>query len=157
MLTHRQARFGLSLLELIVVMTLMGIFSSAAFMRFGRDIFGDSGARSEARSLSVGLLHAQRAAIRTGDRHGVMLHGSTSNVKSWSVVQERLDGSTVVVDGPHAIPDEVVVAASASAMWFDFEGAGSQMFLFTLTGPNRQYEIKVEALTRMIRSREVKR
>ena len=70
----------------------------------------------------MGLLHAQRAAIRTGDRHGVIMHGSSTNVQSWTVVRERRNGSTVVVDGPHAIPDEVVVSASSSAMWFDFEG-----------------------------------
>lgn len=155
MFANRKRRRGLSLLELLAVVTLMGIFSSAAFMRFGRDIFGDSGARSETRTLSLGLLQAQRAAIRSGDRHGISIQGTTAKVISWTVVHEHQNGSTAVIDGPHQIPDELTMSVNSTVVWFDFEGSGSQLFDVSVVGPNRQYELKVEPLTRMIRTSEV--
>ena len=59
MLYRRTHRSGLSLIELLVVVTLLGVFATAALMRFGRDTFGDTGARSEARLLSLAMLHAR--------------------------------------------------------------------------------------------------
>ncbi|QDT11429.1 prepilin-type N-terminal cleavage/methylation domain-containing protein [Planctomycetes bacterium K23_9] len=151
----QRCRRGLSLLELLVVVTLMSIFASAAFMRFGRDVFGDTGARSESRTMSLALLQAQRAAIRSGDDHGLLTDGPASKITSWTVVQRRQDNSTVVIDGPHVIPDELSVSVSHNEMWFDFEGNGSQMFDVKLSGPHRKFQLRVEALTRMIRTFEV--
>ena len=148
-------RGGHSLLELIAVVTLLGLFSSAAFMRIGRDIFGDTGARSQARIVSLAMLQAQRASIRTGDSHGLILNGPTSGVSSWTIVHRRQDGSSSVIDGPHAIPEELTVSANRSEMWFDFEGNGNQRFELTFFGPNRSYQLTVQPLTRMIRSEEV--
>ncbi|MGB7345747.1 MAG: prepilin-type N-terminal cleavage/methylation domain-containing protein [Pirellulaceae bacterium] len=151
----RRHRRGLSLLELLVVVTLMGVFASTAFMRFGRDIFGDSGARSVTRTVSLGLLQAQRAAIRTGDRHALIFQGPLANAISWTIIQETAGGSQVVISGPHTVADEVTMSCNQNEMWFDFEGAGSQMFAADISGPNRSYELRVEPLTRMIRTREV--
>lgn len=151
---HKQLS-GHTLLELIAVVTLLGLFSSAAFMRIGRDIFGDTGARSQARIVSLAMLQAQRAAIRTGDSHGLILNGSTSSVSSWTIVQQLQDSSTSIVDGPHAFPEELTVSANRSDMWFDFEGNGNQRFELTFFGPNRSYQLTVQPMTRMIRSEEV--
>lgn len=151
---HRPSR-GVSLLELLVVVTLVGIFSSAVLMRFGREVFHVTEARSQARIISLALLQAQRAAIRTGDPHGVLIGGSLSKAESWSVVQKLPDGSSSVVDGPYVIAPALSVSASHGEMWFDFEGVGSQMFRVQLVGASRSYEIAVEPLTRMIRTHEV--
>lgn len=148
-------RRGLSLLELLVVVSLMGIFAATGMMRFGRDIFGDTGARSTARVLSLGLLQAQRAAIKTGDDHGVVVSGSLASATSWTVQHRLPDGTEIIIDGPHLIPDKVTMKASRADIWFDFEGNGTSVFTATLEGPNRSFEVQVQPLTRMIRTREV--
>lgn len=145
----------MSLLELLVVVTLIGILSSVVLIRYGRDIFGDAGAKSETQILAQGIRHAQRAAIRTGDRHGLIVQGAASDITGWNIFRELSDGSRTLVDGPHLVTEEVTVSANASEMWFDFEGSGSSFFSAQLAGPNRQFEVKVEPFSRMIKTLEV--
>ena len=149
-------RCGVSLLELIVVITLLGIFAAAAATRFGRDVLGDAGVRGGARKMSLAILEAQRGAIRTGDQHALQLSGPASNVTSFSVVQILDDGSRVVVDGPHDIPSDYQVSASAGEVQFNFEGNGVSTFVVNLSGPHRTWQISVQPLTRMIDCQEVK-
>lgn len=149
-------RRGLTLIELIIVTTLLGILASAAMMRISRGTLGDAGARFEARTLSLALLQAQRAAIRTGDRHGISFHGPGSNVHSWSVVRSAIEGNISDVDGPHWVPSEVKLKTDASQVWFDFEGGGTDSFDATFRGSNRTFKVHVEPLTRMITTEELK-
>lgn len=149
-----QRRFGLSLLELLAVVTLMSIFAAAAMTRFGRDIFGDSGVRSGARLLSLGILEAQRSAIRTGDSHGVQFSG-TESVSAWSVFHIGQDGKRTIIDGPHEIPTDYRLQVSSSEVQFDFEGNGIEAFEADFQGPNRRWNVAVFPLTRTVQSREV--
>lgn len=151
-LPRRQA---VSLLELLAVMTLMGIFASVATMRLSRDVFGDTGARSEARRLSTGMLQAQRAAVRTGKPHVVVFHGSRHDVESWSIYQEENNGRRTLVDGPYEIRPEVEVSVDRQEIVFDFEGNGVPGAQVNLAGPHRRWRIQVMPLTRMIDSREM--
>lgn len=154
MASQRQPRAGLSLIELLAVITLLGVFASAALMRFGRDTFADTGARSEARVLSLSLLHAQRAAIRSGNPHAVVFHGSTLAASGWSIVEKPSSGGSIVIEGPHPTPDGLTISTSSPDIWFDFEGVGVQPFTATLRGKNRAFQVDVEPLTRMISTRE---
>ena len=125
-------------------------------MRFGRDIFGDTGARSVARVLSLSMLHAQRAAIRTGDFHAVRLQAANGKVANWVVIQKAANGSEQIIDGPFTIAQNITVKANADEIWFDFEGNGNDRFSATILGPNRTYALSVEPLTRMIRTQEIR-
>ena len=62
-------RRGVTLLELLVVISMIGIFAAVVTARYGRSIFGEFGARALAREMSLDLLTCQRAAIATGDDH----------------------------------------------------------------------------------------
>ncbi|GAB5405531.1 MAG: hypothetical protein Aurels2KO_37620 [Aureliella sp.] len=151
----RTQRRGLSLLELLAVVALMGVFTAAVASRFGRDILGDVGVRGEARKLSLGMLEAKRSAVRTGDQHGIQLYGSTGDVSSWAVIRVNDDGSRSVVDGPFAVEKDFVVKADRSEFLFDFEGHATSAFNAKLVGPHRQWAIQIFPLTGMIDCQEV--
>lgn len=157
---QQQRRFriphnGVSLLELIAVVTLMGVLGTAILTRLSRDILGDSGARSEARKLSLGMLEAQRAAIRTGNSHGVAFNGTTANATSWSIIQVDSLGTETLVEGPNSLPTDLAVSVSQARIMFDFEGNGSTAFDARLAGPHRVWQLRVAPLTQMIDSREI--
>ena len=153
---HRvRCRRALTLIELIVVITLLGVFASAVMMRLGASVFADTGARIEARLMSNALLRSQRAAIQTGDTHGLIFHGPHSSVTGWSIFQRRPDGTRVTIEPTHHFASEVDVSTNHAEVEFDFEGNGTTTFHAKLTGPNRAYEVHVEPLTRMIRTREI--
>ena len=59
-------RRGVTLLELLVVVTLMGTLSTVVVTRYGRNIFSDMDARSEAHQLWLDLQHARSIAVRNG-------------------------------------------------------------------------------------------
>ncbi len=148
-------RSAMSLLELIAVVTLMGIISAGVAARYGRDILGDVGVRNGARKLSLGMLEAQRCAIRTGDKHGLQLYGSTGDVSSWAVFREYPDGSREIIDGPFPVPEDYKLSAGSDQILFDFEGNGTNKFEASLDGPHRNWELRVFPLTRMIDCQEV--
>ncbi len=148
-------RLGVSLLELIAVVAILGVISAGVVSRFGRDAFGSVGVRGEARRLSLGLLEAQRCAIRTGDDHGIRTYGSTNSISAWEVVREYDDGSREVGDGPYSIPDDYQVQVDTSEIFFDFEGNGRSSFNVRLDGPKRYWQLRVFPLTRMIDCQEI--
>jgi len=143
-------------MELLAVITLMGVLASSVAMRYGREIFGDTGVRSKAGELSIGLNHAQRAAIRSGIPHGVAFAGSLGKVQSWSIVRLDHDGSETVVDGPYVMAEDYTLSVDSNEIVFDFEGNGTSQISAMFSGPNRRWSVSVMPLTRMIHSQEVK-
>ncbi|MCA9195105.1 MAG: prepilin-type N-terminal cleavage/methylation domain-containing protein [Planctomycetales bacterium] len=149
--TSRRLPTGFSLLELLAVVTLLGVMGAAVTMRYGRDTLSNAGARSEARRISLGMLQAQRAAIRTGTSHGVKIYGGNS----WAVVSVGSGGSRTIVDGPHVIDSQLQLTTNSDEVVFDFEGNGTSVFQAVIKGKDRTWQLRVLPLTRMIDSREV--
>jgi type II secretory pathway pseudopilin PulG len=145
-----------SLLELLAVIALLGIFATAVMSRYGRDLLGNTGIRSKASELSLSLLQAQRTAIKTGIPHGVLFRGSTSKVESWSVMRFENDGSQYLVDEVAPLTDDLQLSVSSDRIVFDFEGNGTSELQAKLTGPDRSWQVSVLPLTRMIDSHELK-
>lgn len=148
-------RTGLSLLELLAVVSLMGVFTAAVASRFGRDILGDVGVRGEARRISLGMLEAKRTAIRSGETCGIEFSGPTSSITGWSVIRVLASGNREVVDGPFAIEKDFLVSADSKELLFDFEGHAQAALKAKLTGPHREWQIVVFPLTGMIDCSEV--
>ena len=144
----------MSLLELLAVIAIMGVLATAVTSRYGRSLIGNTGVRNEARRLSLGLLEAQRASIKSGLQHGVQLNGGTSNATSWSIIRIESDGTRSVIDGPLPFNEELRVTSDASEIFFDFEGNGTTEFNVSFVGPERSWALSVLPLTRMIDSRE---
>jgi hypothetical protein len=112
--------------------------------------------RSKAKELSLSLLQAQRAAIKTGVSHGVLFRGSSSSVESWAVMRFEADGSQSLVDESAPLTDDYQLSVSSDRIVFDFEGNGTSELQARLSGPDRDWQVSVLPLTRMIDSREVK-
>lgn len=151
-----KCRFAMSLMELLAVVMLMGVLASSVAMRYGREILGDTGVRSKASELSIGLNQAQRAAIRSGIPHGVTFAGNLNQVQSWSVVRFDHDGTETVVDGPYTMAQDFTLSVDSKEIVFDFEGNGTSQINAQFSGPNRSWSVSVMPLTRMIHSQEVK-
>jgi prepilin-type N-terminal cleavage/methylation domain-containing protein len=139
-------RRGVTLLELLVVVVLIGIFSTTVAMRFGRSIFGEFGAHATARELSLALLTCQRAAISTGDDHYVEFLYSGGDITQYRIMRD-VGGTPTLVDGPKALPSEVTVTSSASTLHYNFQGSALSAYWIVLTGNSRVWRIDVVPIT----------
>jgi type II secretory pathway pseudopilin PulG len=143
-----------TLLELLVVVTLIGIFASVVAMRYGRTLFSEFSANSVARQLSLDLLTCQRAAITTGDDHFLSFTVSGGNATSYSLVRDTAGGD-VLVDGPKSFSDDITVTVSHAEMRFDFEGSAAANYSLLLTGENRRWQISVVPITGAVSVAEI--
>lgn len=141
-------------MELLVVVTLLGIFSSVAAMRFGPTIFGNVGSNTDARRVSLTLLQAQRSAIRSGDNHFVQFTTrGGGEVVSYQLM--RRDGSSVVTAGAQIeLSRNVIGTVSHSVMEFTFEGEALAAYSIKLTGSARDWRLSVVPVNGTIRTWE---
>ncbi|MBM3999566.1 MAG: prepilin-type N-terminal cleavage/methylation domain-containing protein [Planctomycetes bacterium] len=152
MRTHRRQprRRGVSLLELLVVVTLMGIFASVAAARFGPTLFGDFGSRSDARRVSLDLLRAQRAAIMTGDNH--FLEFTTQGGKTTGYqIRRVVESGSEPADAFREFTKEVAVTVSHPRAEFNFEGQALAAYQVRLAGKNRSWSVTVVPVNGAVR------
>ena len=143
-------RRGVTLLELLVVLTLMGIFAATVAMRFGRSIFAEFGAHGTARELSLALLASQRASITSGDDHFVEFVSSGGKISSYRVMR-MISGVPTLVDGPKSISSDVTVNVSSATMQYNFEGGAMGAYWITIRGQSRSFRVDVIPVTGTIR------
>ncbi len=143
MKNRKSHRRGMSLLELIAVVTLMGVFAAVAIARLGPTIFGDIGSQTDARRVGLALLQAKRRAITAGNNHGVLFQNDAGGKLTYSVVAIDSFGGTTVVDGPFSFSQNVTPSVSQSTMSFTFEGQASAPYTVDLVGPHKSWRISV--------------
>jgi hypothetical protein len=147
------ARRAMSLLELAVVASLLGLLALAGISRFGFDTLGNGGAEGYARKLSLGLLHARRATIATGDNHYLQLTTGGSSVTSFHLMR-RASGGDVQVDQTRAVPADVTVTSAQTVLEFDFDGSALAPYSISVAGPDRSWTVAVTQLTGTIQVSE---
>ena len=138
-------------MELLAVVTLMGIFAAVAISRYGRSVFGDFGSQAGARTLSLALLQTQRAAITSGDNHFLEFNSSTPTAYS---LKQRTGLGTVLVAGPYDLSADMDVAVSHTAMEFTFEGQALAAYVITISGDNREWQLDVIPISGAVRVTE---
>lgn len=152
----RHRRFGVTLLELVMVITVMGILAAIGTARFGRSAYANFGSQGEARKISLALLRAHRSAIKTGDDHFVQFNSaSPTPATQFSVMRRASDNSTSVVEGPHALNEDVRVIASATELSFNFEGEAAAAYQVDFTGNGRNWRVNVVPITGAVTVSEV--
>ena len=130
-------------MELLAVVTLMGIFAAIAIARLGPSIFGDIGSEADARRVGLALLQAKRRAISSGNNHAVAFQNDSAGSLTFNVVSLDSFGGTTVVDGPFSFSRNVVPSVSHNSMTFNFEGQGLAAYTVNLTGPHKSWRISV--------------
>lgn len=150
---HNERR-GVTLFELLAVVTILGIVASIAMARFGRSIMADFGSHAEARQLSLAFLHAQRASITTGDNHYVAFDATSAT--SYSLFRVTGTGD-VLVDGPHPLESDSTITVSATRMEFTFEGQTEGLIDYTVTlqGENRTWQMTIIPISGAVQVAEI--
>jgi hypothetical protein len=145
-----------TLLELVLVITVMGILAAIGTARFGRSAYANFGSQGEARTISLALLRANRSAIKTGDNHFLQFDAiSPAPATQYSLLRLASDGTTSLVEGPHLLNADVSVIASAAEMHFNFEGEAAGAYQVDVTGNGRQWRVNVVPITGAVAVSEV--
>jgi prepilin-type N-terminal cleavage/methylation domain-containing protein len=139
-------RRGVTLLELLVVVVLLGIFSATVGMRFGRSLFAEFGAQAAARELALALLGCQRAAIASGDDHYLEFLYAGGKIAQYRVLRDSA-GTPTLIDGPKSLPVDVTITSSDSTLRYDFQGSAQSNYWIQVTGQDRVWRIDVVPIT----------
>ena len=135
-----------SLLEVIAVVTLIGIVSLAAISRFGNSALENLSAEGYARLLQRDLLQARQRTAATGDNHYLSLTTSGSDVTTYTMWR-RASGGDVAVDQPRATPTGLTVSTSHTTLEFDFDGSSLGSYVVTAAGPDRSWQVTTISAT----------
>lgn len=147
---HAAPRGGFSILELLLVVTMLGLIATLA-PRFGGDPLGNYGAGVDARRVSLDMIQARRRAISTGDNHFLSFQtGGGGQIVGYTVYRRFPDTSTAPVDSYKAFPVNVTVTISATPE-FAFDGAGLSAYTITLAGPDRTWQVTSAQATGSVR------
>ncbi|QDU89912.1 hypothetical protein Pla175_33090 [Pirellulimonas nuda] len=136
-------RRAFTLLELLVVLTIVGVLSGMAAVRFGDGLLGQTSAEGYVRRLALDLRQTRRTAIATGDVCRLALSSTGGAIVSYRILRQA-SGGDVAVDEAVATPDGVVVASDYAAWSFDFDGAltaASPSGSLRVDGPNSYWVI----------------
>jgi len=133
-----------TLLELLAVVTIIGIVAAIGMARLSRSIFSEFGSDAVARELSLDLLACQRAAIATGDDHFLRFVVSGGKAVSYRMMRDTGSGD-VAVNAVKPVSDDVTVTITAPGndMNFRFEGQADWAYQIDVTGINRSYRLNV--------------
>lgn len=146
MARRTKVRRAMSLLELTAVVAIVGFITTAAITTFGHSSLRTSGAEGFARNISLGLVHARRATISTGDNHFLQFNYSGSNVTSYALYR-RTSGGDVQVDLLRQVPNGVTVACASPQLEFDFDGSALAGYIISVSGEQRSWEVSLVMLT----------
>jgi prepilin-type N-terminal cleavage/methylation domain-containing protein len=140
---------AMTLVELIMVVTVVGILSAVAVMRVGPERLGRPGVRAFARQLGVDLRYARSLAVTEGTNHYVGFDSSGYSV------YRRETPTDVAVDNYRKIPSGI--SGSMSAWNFEFEPTGAALAAYqcTLSVPGLSYRIRVRIVTGTITVRKL--
>jgi prepilin-type N-terminal cleavage/methylation domain-containing protein len=142
----KQTARGFSLLELLAVITLMGVLAAVGVSRMDRGTLLNVGAQGDARRIAIDLHQARRRAISTGDNHFVRFSLTGGHATSFVVHRRTISGSTVV-EAVRTVPDDVVVVPNAIDNEFTFDGTSLAAYSIVVTGGSKSWTVTVVPAT----------
>ena len=149
-LLRGRPRQGFSLLELLAVVTLLGVLATAVVARVGQGTLGTIGSAGDARRLTLDLIQARRRAISTGDNHFVRLTSSGGSVVSFTIYQDTGSGD-LAVDSTRIVPRGVTITSAQSDLEFNFEGQSLASYSVNVASTGRSWTVSTVAVTGAVR------
>lgn len=153
---NTRQRRGITLLELLVVVLLISIFSSVVIARAGRSLLANQGAQMELRRLALDLRQMQRLSITSGDAHGIVfLTDGGGRITGYRIVSGLVpiaggyaEGpATTDVDSRRSFTADITVTTTQTAVGFNFEGQAAAAHRMTMRGPDRAWQLDVIPIT----------
>ena len=137
---------GMTLVELIMVVALVGILSAVVIVRLGPMAIGNPGARAVARRLALDLRHARGLAIAEGTNHYVGFDVSGAALTGYTIYRTA-SPSDIVVEGYRSFDRGVTATGSTTRAEFSPTGAALGAYSFVVSGPSQDYTVTVIAAT----------
>jgi prepilin-type N-terminal cleavage/methylation domain-containing protein len=132
---------GMTLVELIVVVGIIGLMSTVVIARLGSGSIGRPGVQAAARQLALDLRHARVLAIAEGINHYVGF-----DPQGYTIFR-RESGSDVAVESYRTLPKGVNGYVTAWTVEFEPTGAALAAFRCDLLGSGVTYRVLVIAAT----------
>ncbi|MEW4561729.1 prepilin-type N-terminal cleavage/methylation domain-containing protein [Bremerella sp. JC770] len=143
--SHAFRHAGFSLLELLAVVTILGLLAAIGAARLAPGIQGNIARGTDSFRTLMALRQTRAAAIATGDEHRLRLLTTSGTITGFQI--ERLGGSTTIVEGPHAFSGETAILQTGSDATFNFQGEAIVAPVLTFAGTDRTDRITVVAAT----------
>ena len=113
-------RRAFSLLELLAVITIVGLVAGMAALRYGEATLGVTHGQGYSSKVAQALQLARRHAITSGGSAALRFQRSSGVVTGFDVV--RVSGSDVLVEKVYNVPNGVSVTTPADRWEFGFDG-----------------------------------
>jgi prepilin-type N-terminal cleavage/methylation domain-containing protein len=143
----RRRRLGMTLMELVAVVTILGVVAAMAASRFGTNAVADVDAQGFSRRLALDCLQARRRAISTGLNH--LLRFTIVGNKATQYVLYSNSGATLTqMDDVHTVPTNVTVSTGGTTdMEFTFTGGTVAGYTISITSADRTKTVTVPMAT----------
>lgn len=132
---------GMTLVEVLMVVVLIGIMSAVVVTRLGSGSIGRPGVQAAARRLALDLRHARSLAISEGINHYVGF-----DPQGYTIFR-RASGSDVAVESYRTLPKGVDGTITAWTAEFEPTGAALAAFRCDFVGSGVTYRVQVIAAT----------
>ncbi len=137
---------GMTLVELMAVVAIVGILSAVVITRLGSAGIGNPGAQAVARRLSLDFRHARGLAIAEGINHYVKFDVSGTDLVGYTVY--RTDSPTDIrVETYRTFEKGVTATSGTTQVEFTPTGAALAACTVVVSGPSATYTVSVIAAT----------
>jgi prepilin-type N-terminal cleavage/methylation domain-containing protein len=141
-------RSGFTLMELVAVVTILGIVAVMAASRFGTNAVADADASGFARRVALDCFQARRRAISTGLDHLLRFTISGGKATQYILYSKATNGTLTQVDDTRTVPTNVTVTTGGTTdMEFTFTGASLAAYTISISSTDRSKTVTVPMAT----------